>query len=133
MTSEPWLGRAHRSLKTARLALTDGDTASAGNRAYYAMFYAARAALLFTGEERLAASKTHSGLISSFGQHLVKTGELSSTLGRALSVESHRRQVSDYDGGDVSLESAKLSISSAEMFIATIEEWMPAAEPSEPQ
>lgn len=132
MKGEPWLERAHRSLKTARLALTDGDTGSAGNRAYYAMFYAARAALLFAGGERLAASKTHSGLISSFGQHLVKSGKLPTGLGRALSVESHRRQVSDYDGGDVSSESAKSSISSAEMFIATIEEWMSAAEPSEP-
>ena len=97
------------------------------------MFYAARAALLFAGGERLAASKSHSGLISSFGQHLVKTGKLPTDLGRALSVESHRRQVSDYDGGEVSFESAKSSISSAEKFITTIEEWMSAAESSELQ
>ncbi len=133
MKGEPWLERANRSSRTARLALTDGDAASAGNRAYYAMFYAARAALLFVSDERLAASKTHSGLISSFGQHLVKAGKLPAELGRALSVESHRCQVSDYDGGDVSFESAKSSISSAEKFITTIEEWMSAAEPSEIQ
>ena len=97
------------------------------------MFYAARSALLFAGETRLAASKTHSGLISSFSQRLVKTGKLPTDLGRALSVESHRRQVSDYDGGDVSPESARSSISSAEIFIGTIEEWMSATGSSEPQ
>jgi uncharacterized protein (UPF0332 family) len=124
LSDDQWLIRAKRSLKTAHLALADDDTLSAANQAYYAMFYAARGALLFAGETRLAASKTHSGLISAFSEHLFKTGHLPTQLGRSLSVEAYRRQVSDYDGGDVSMGDAQATIANALLFVEAVQEWI---------
>jgi len=43
---------AHRFLKTARLSLEDGDRRTAADRAYYAMFHAAQAALRAKGGVR---------------------------------------------------------------------------------
>jgi uncharacterized protein (UPF0332 family) len=66
-----WLiQRARRVLRTGRLALGDEDYASAINRAYYAVFYAANAALSTLGLER----SKHSGVVSEFRARFVKTG-----------------------------------------------------------
>ncbi|MGY6216601.1 HEPN domain-containing protein [Methylolobus aquaticus] len=46
MTPEQYLSKANRALASARLLLSDGDIEGACNRAYYAMFDAAQAALL---------------------------------------------------------------------------------------
>ena len=49
MSADDLLGKAERALASARLLLDAGDTDGACNRAYYAMFDAARAALLASG------------------------------------------------------------------------------------
>ena len=46
MTPNQLMGKAARAVASARLLLSDGDVDGACNRAYYAMFDAARAALL---------------------------------------------------------------------------------------
>jgi uncharacterized protein (UPF0332 family) len=56
--------RAERSLRSARNLLDDGDHDFAISRAYYAMFYAATAALL---SQNIKRSK-HSGVIAAFAQ-----------------------------------------------------------------
>lgn len=68
--------KASRALASARLLLDAGDTDGACNRAYYAMFDAARAALIVSGAPSDQAARTHSGLIAAFGLHLVKAGRL---------------------------------------------------------
>ena len=61
--------------KAARALFDLNDVDGACNRAYYAMFDAARAALLASGAPvQPDIGKTHSGLIAAFGQHLVKNG-----------------------------------------------------------
>ncbi|HYZ48090.1 MAG TPA: HEPN domain-containing protein, partial [Sphingomonas sp.] len=62
MKPELWIAQAERSLETAQLVLGT-DPNAACSRAYYAMFYAARAALLRAGHAEQAMGKTHSGLI----------------------------------------------------------------------
>lgn len=64
--------RARRSLRSARNVLDDGDNDFAISRAYYAMFYAAKAALLARGVSRAK----HSGVIAAFGEVFVKSGAL---------------------------------------------------------
>lgn len=71
--------KADRALASARLLLDAGDTDGACNRAYYAMFDAARAALV--NEVEPLKTRTHSGLIAAFGLQLVKPGRLSKELG----------------------------------------------------
>lgn len=60
---------AKRFLNTAKLNLEHGDLRSAVNRVYYAMFYAAHAALALKGVEE---PKTHKGLVAQFGSKIVK-------------------------------------------------------------
>jgi uncharacterized protein (UPF0332 family) len=45
MNACEWLQKAERALVSARLLLADGDSEGACNRAYYAMFESAQAAL----------------------------------------------------------------------------------------
>jgi uncharacterized protein (UPF0332 family) len=83
--------RAHRSLRSARNILDDGDHDFAISRAYYAMFYAATAALLSQGITRTK----HSGVIAAFGQHLVKSGKMTAEHQRALQAAFRDRSVGD--------------------------------------
>lgn len=88
--------------------LDAGDADGACNRAYYAMFDAARSALLASGapvESEIA--RTHGGLISAFSLHLVKPGRVSIELGRALNRVEEIRLVADYKGDPVEIERAK--------------------------
>ena len=67
--------KAERTLSAAALLLGSGDTEGACNRAYYAMYYAAQAALLAAGiAEPENGYKSHQGLIGAFGKHLVLSG-----------------------------------------------------------
>ncbi|WP_338130192.1 HEPN domain-containing protein [Polynucleobacter sphagniphilus] len=62
-----------------------GDYDGACNRAYYAMFDAARAALLSSNSVKdLSLVRTHNGLITSFSLNLVKPGKVAIELGKAL-------------------------------------------------
>ena len=75
--------KAARAIHSATLLLADGDVDGACNRAYYAMFDAARAALLSVDAPMpIEFGKTHSSLIAAFGQHLVKPGRVSLECGR---------------------------------------------------
>ena len=72
MTPKRYLAKAERALDSARLLLEDGDIEGACNRAYYAMFDAAHAALLrHQAGINPAETRTHAGLIGAFGKHLV--------------------------------------------------------------
>jgi len=67
LNADTLLQKAHTALASAKLLLESGDADGACNRAYYAMFDAARAALMaFQNSDEVLTIKTHSGLISSF-------------------------------------------------------------------
>jgi uncharacterized protein (UPF0332 family) len=113
--------RAHQAARSARLLLDAGDTSGACNRAYYAMFDAARAAL-FTSDPSLSSepSKTHSGLIHAFSQHLVKTGRAPKLLGQSLARAHELRLVADYTGDQVEAADAQAAVERAEQFIEAL-------------
>ena len=121
MTVDPWLEKASRSLRSAIIILEDGDHDAACSRAYYAMFNAARAALIGVGHSKLGMGKTHKGMIASFSEHVVQAGHLPAEFGRALSIESNRRLVADYQGDGVSGQDAELAIANATKFLAAVE------------
>ncbi|MGI4767339.1 MAG: HEPN domain-containing protein [Janthinobacterium lividum] len=88
--------KANRALTSAQSLLDEFDTEGACNRAYFAMFNAAHAALWATG--RLQAGtviKTHSGLISSFALELVKSGVIDASQSRALGRVQKTRAAAD--------------------------------------
>lgn len=87
------LDRAKEDLEAARLLFLNGEYRAANNRAYYSMFHAIRALLVF---DNFDASK-HSGVISEFRRRYIKKGllpmELSKMVGSAFTI----RNASDYD------------------------------------
>jgi len=84
---------ADRFLKTARLSQRDGDWRTAADRAYYAMFHAASAALY----QRGIIAKSHKGLISQFSKEYIKPGLIDPELSRSLRQGFSLRQASDYE------------------------------------
>jgi len=86
------LDRANGCIAEAELLLDGGRFGGAVARAYYAMFHAATAALL----KRDIKRRSHQGLISTFGQFLVKPGYVESRFHKFFAEVFDLRQESDY-------------------------------------
>jgi uncharacterized protein (UPF0332 family) len=99
-----------------------GDVDGACNRAYYAMFDAAQAALLRSGVPAPdALGKTHRGLINTFSAYLVKDGPVSKELGRQLKRAEEMRLVADYNGESVLQADAAELVAQAELFVQAMQ------------
>ncbi len=85
-------GKALKFLATANDNLENGDTDSAANRAYYAVFYAMLSVTALDGFE----SSKHSGVISYFNHHYVKTGIFSREISDMITDASKQRERADY-------------------------------------
>jgi uncharacterized protein (UPF0332 family) len=101
MTAEPFPEYAQKELQLAGEALDDseylwrnGRLNAATNRAYYAMFHAAQAALASDGMRR---PRTHRGTINLFGHHWVRAGKIDRAYARDLQDAFDMRLKSDYD------------------------------------
>ena len=129
MKAAALLANAIQAAASAKMLLDFGDTNGACNRAYYAMFDAARAALLASGapvEPEIA--KTHNGLIAVFSIQLVKTGRVPVELGKALNKVEELRLVADYKGDAVEKEDAAWAVSQAQIFVYAMQTtFMPKA------
>ncbi len=125
------MAKAETACSSARVLLNVGDVDGACNRAYYAMFDAARAALLASAAPvKPEIGKTHRGLINAFSNHLVKNGPVSKEMGRLLNRAEEIRLVSDYKGDSIELVDAKEMAEQAETFVATLRAmFMPAPGP----
>ena len=118
-----YLQKARRALTGARVLLQAGDTEGACNRAYYAMFDAAHAALITAGVELSAAPiKTHNGLIAAFGQHLVRGQHLPADYGASFNKVQRLRQLADYTGEPISIGDATWALEQAQAFAHAITE-----------
>jgi uncharacterized protein (UPF0332 family) len=72
--------KGERAMRSAHMSLREGDPDSAVNRAYYAMFNVARAALLNSGVPEGDLPRTHRGVIEAFRNHAVQTGRVDAEL-----------------------------------------------------
>ena len=85
--------RAREDLEAAHLLYDAGNYRIANNRAYYAIFHAMRAGLVFDDFD----SSKHSGVIAEFRRRYIKEGifpiEISKMIGSAFTI----RNASDYD------------------------------------
>jgi len=112
------LKRAREHLQSAEILLNNGMYSDSLSRSYYAVFAAVRA-LLTTKQ---LDSKKHSGVISLFNQHFVKTGIVDRSMGKELSKARLRRESSDYtDFYLVTKEEAVNQLKTAKKFIEDIE------------
>src|SRR3990167_5152413 len=84
--------RAKKYLKSACMLFNEKDYESCVSRVYYAMFYAAEAALL---TKNLSHSSDRS-VISAFGEQFVKTAIFPKMMGREINRAFEKRQLGDY-------------------------------------
>ena len=131
MNAKDLMTKAQRALASAHTLLADGDNDGACNRAYYAMFDAARAALIVSNAPvPPEVAKTHSGLISAFSLHLVKTGRLPLELGRSLNKVEDLRLVADYKGDPIGTAQAQSALAQSQHFVSRVAATFFAAEAS---
>lgn len=112
------MAKARRAQVSAQRLLEDNDSDGACNRAYYAIFDAAREALIASeAPVPPEIAKTHSGLISAFSPHRVKTGLFPVELGRSLNKAEDLRLVADYKSDSIDAEAAQWAVVAAKAFI----------------
>lgn len=105
--------KAKEKLDAAKDLLDDGHYADALSRAYYSMFFAARALL----STKNLYPRTHRGLISKIAEEFVKTGKLSQTLFRDFASTQEEREKADYGiMSDILKDDAEEAITAAEKF-----------------
>jgi uncharacterized protein (UPF0332 family) len=122
VNAEDLMAKARRALASAQKLLQDDDGDGACNRAYYAMFDAARAALIASkAPVPPEIAKTHSGLISAFSLHLVKPNLFPVELGRSLNKAEDLRLVADYKGDSIDAEEAIWVVQAARAFIEEVD------------
>ena len=114
---EDLLDRAKRNLRVAGDIFGGDDYDIAISRAYYAMFYAAEAALLSRG----VARSRHSGVIAAFNEYFVSTGLLPDIPARALPGAFDQRNQADYGNEAVSEEQARVLLRDAERFVEAVD------------
>ncbi len=117
------MAKAETACTSAQALLQLGDVDGATNRAYYAMFDAARAALL-TNQGCIpttdGVARTHSGVIAAFGNTFVKSGRLPKEIGRLLNRAHEVRLLADYTGSSVDATDARNVVDQAKLFVAAI-------------
>lgn len=125
------MAKAIQASVSAKILLDTGDGDGACNRAYYAMFDAARAALLASGAPvEPDVARTHSGLITAFSLHLVKTGRVPVELGKSLNKVEDLRLIADYKGDPISHDEAAWAVSQAQLFVQAMRiTFTPTAKP----
>lgn len=117
---EDGMARCWDEIGAAKVLAREGFAAQAVSRCYYAGFYAAEAALLSLGESR----SRHAGVISAFGQLVVKGEGVDERAGRLLRSLYDRRSHADYDLGPVPEYVADQAIEDAETVAGIIDDWL---------
>ena len=105
-------------LDSSRTLIESGDYKSAANRSYYAVFAAMRSCLALLGIDH----KKHSGVISDFRLHFIKTGKLRTELSDVVTELFDVRNQSDYnDFYVISMQEVSQQLENAEMFVREVE------------
>jgi uncharacterized protein len=118
-TARLW-AKSQVAARSARLLIERGDSDGAVNRAYYAVFGAARAALAAV-RSSLAVSKRHGTIYRRFDKHLVQERGFDPSLGRRfLSKQRRVRQAADYEEDRVDGTVALAVLGDMDRFLAAV-------------
>lgn len=109
--------------RSAEWLLQAGDSNGAINRAYYAMFCAARAALRHV-DPALDQSKSHVGVIRAFGHAIIQGKGVDPDLGRIIGRLEQIRISADYDEDVIPLETARVIVADMQRFLSTISDFV---------
>ena len=115
------IARSNRYLRSAERLLDDNDYESCVSRTYYAMFFVTQALLLSKG----LSYSSHKGIISAFGEYLVKSDVFPKDMGRDLNLAFQKRQLGDYESRFViSREEADHLLKRGKEFVAKVVEYL---------
>ena len=116
------LSQADESIGEAECLLSGGGSPrSIINRAYYAMFYAVLALLVF---EPYSSSK-HSGVLSYFNRRYIKEGLLPREVGHSINKAFEMRQAGDYrEYAALTRDQVEPFIDKAKAFVTTVKEYL---------
>lgn len=116
-----YIDHAGQMLEAATHNMVGDFYATAVNRAYYAIFYAANAVLRAKGIKR----SKHSGVISAFREQFVKPAIVETEYSRIYGRVMEHRHVSDYDLDlDIGIEQAQEDVNDAEQFVQRMKQWL---------
>lgn len=122
MNSQRLMGKAIKAAHSAQKLLDDGDVDGATDRAYYAMFNAARAALRqIGGVSAQEMPRRHKGVLIFLRDRLVDRGIIPAALLKSINKAVEVRNVADYKDEEVGLDDARQTVEDAKHFIATIQ------------
>ena len=85
--------KAADCVEDSQILLDNNRPAAAVARAYYAMFHAATSVLALKGVKR----SSHRGILSAFGEYLVKPGLIKESFHQSLIEAFELRQHADYE------------------------------------
>ena len=111
------MAQARERLADAQAIQGTAHAPVVASAAYYAMLYAARAALSEHGE----FAKTHSGTWTLFSQVFVAPGEFDQALSAMARQAKDAREQGDYEAAPPTAEEADRFVAGAAAFIAEIE------------
>lgn len=128
---QTYLKLAEEKLIVARDLLDLAHYRDVVAKAYYTMFYAAKAALLTAGA---GGVRRHTGVVSFFAEHFVKTGKIDRRYSASLARALNDRIAADYQVEfEATEELARQSMTDAEAFLAKAQEIVAEAIGLEPQ
>jgi uncharacterized protein (UPF0332 family) len=115
------LEKAKEDLETAGSNFNDNKLSQSINRSYYAMFHAARSLLALDKFD----SKKHTGVISFFNQHYIKTGKIEPEYSKMLTAAFKIRNKCDYNDFYIAArEDAQIQLENAKKFLKRLEEYI---------
>lgn len=121
MSSPAFLDKALESVKAAQLLESQGCLNSAANRSYYAVFHAARAALVSAGLGTPHQKWSHEAIQGQFHQltrrRKIYAAHMNADLSRLRSI----RELADYDAQMVSSRDARDAVRTATAFVMAVE------------
>ncbi len=113
--------KAKDELDTADLIFKNNKFSQSINRSYYAMFHSVRALLALDKFD----SKKHTGVISFFNQHYIKTGKIETEFSNMLTAAFKIRNKSDYNDFFIAVrEDAQIQLENAKKFLERIEKFL---------
>ena len=113
--------KAGDDLQASQLLLENNKLTQSINRSYYSIFHATRALLALESFD----SRKHTGVISFFNKHFIKTGRLEKKYSSILMDAKDFRKDSDYDDVFVvSRDEAAKQLSDARAFIERIKSFI---------
>ena len=113
--------RSEKALEAAQTLLEKKLYEDCVSRSYYSVLHASKAALLKIDIE----IKSHKGVRSMFGLHLVKSGIIEKEFAAILTAEQEDRELGDYETGVlIEEERAKQRVKEAEKFLNRIKKYL---------